>query len=49
MTLDFRPWAAYLLDQLRRSIDLTGDERLLAIELFFPADDRTEKLLRAAA
>jgi transcriptional regulator with XRE-family HTH domain len=31
VTLDFGRWAAYLLDQLRRSIDLTGDERLLAI------------------
>jgi len=31
VTLDFRPWAAYLLDQLRRAIDSTGDERLLAI------------------
>jgi hypothetical protein len=32
VTLDFQPWAAYLLDQLRRSIDATGDERLLAIQ-----------------
>jgi hypothetical protein len=31
VTVDFRPWAAYLLDQLRRAIDSTGDERLLAI------------------
>jgi transcriptional regulator with XRE-family HTH domain len=92
-TLNFDEWASYLLQQLRRSIVLTGDPELiddahssspdesalliplriavgddqlslfttlttfgtprdvtldeLAIELFFPADDYTEKVLAA--
>jgi transcriptional regulator with XRE-family HTH domain len=32
ITVDFAPWADYLLRQLTRSIALTGDERLVAIE-----------------
>jgi transcriptional regulator with XRE-family HTH domain len=31
-TVDFAPWADYLLGQLHRAILLTGDERLVAIE-----------------
>jgi DNA-binding XRE family transcriptional regulator len=72
-TTNFTDWATYLLEQLRRTIMLTGDPALttlleevlgyvddvrhsldvtideLAIELFFPADDRSDQMLHAMA
>jgi transcriptional regulator with XRE-family HTH domain len=44
-TLNFPEWADYLVRQLRRSIVLTGDGEL-AVELFFPADDQSDLILR---